>query len=86
MKNDACQGKFLLFLSNEIISFFLDINECDEYKSTLRCPRNSECRNLEGSYECLCHTGYEKTVGTGNTCNGMLDQSALESHIILRYK
>uniref|UniRef100_W5N103 Low-density lipoprotein receptor-related protein 2 n=1 Tax=Lepisosteus oculatus TaxID=7918 RepID=W5N103_LEPOC len=39
-----------------------DINECDIYGT---CPQ--DCRNMKGSYECLCASGYRK-VGAGSEC------------------
>ena len=44
--------------------FFLDTNEC-LLNST--CHPNASCNNTEGSYVCMCDTGYD---GDGLTCNG----------------
>ena len=44
--------------------FFLDTNEC-LLNST--CHSNATCNNTEGSYVCICNTGYD---GDGLTCNG----------------
>ena len=43
---------------------FLDTNEC-LLNST--CHPNATCNNTEGSYVCICDTGYD---GDGFTCNG----------------
>ena len=34
-----------------------DIDECD--LKSHKCPHNSECINIEGSYTCKCQTGFE---------------------------
>ena len=41
----------------------VDINEC--YRTDI-CPDKSRCQNTEGSYVCLCETGFK-----GETCNDM---------------
>merc|ERR1719357_1311133 len=40
-----------------------DVDECAE--GTHDCDANADCVNLEGSYECKCHAGYD---GTGQEC------------------
>ena len=40
---------------------FSDIKECDDPN---RCPANSDCRELEGSYTCVCRSGFR---GDGTT-------------------
>ena len=42
----------------------VDTNECLQ---NLPCPPNASCNNTEGSYVCICDTGYD---GDGFTCNG----------------
>ena len=42
----------------------IDTNECLQ---NLPCHPNARCNNTEGSYMCICHTGYD---GDGLTCNG----------------
>ena len=42
-----------------------DIDECSEMPQ--QCSFNADCRNIPGSYECSCNTGY---VGDGVDCSG----------------
>ena len=44
---------------------FIDIDECKI--SGVRCTQ--ECKNLDGSYECKCFSGY-KLEANGFTCTG----------------
>ena len=57
-------------------SFKLDIDECNE--GTDLCDTNANCINTNGSYECICNSGYE---GSGLTCRSKLcghsDKTAL---------
>ena len=48
-------------------SFKLDIDECNE--GTNLCDINAKCINTNGSYECICNSGYE---GSGLTCRSTL--------------
>ena len=44
-----------------------DVDECsgvDRY----HCPGNSSCENTDGSFRCICDTGFEKS---GYVCIGM---------------
>ena len=45
--------------------FFSDVNECETGVDD--CDVNANCSNAEGSYRCLCKTGFE---GNGTTCQG----------------
>ncbi|XP_060592999.1 uncharacterized protein LOC132747595 [Ruditapes philippinarum] len=46
----------------------IDINECQTL--TKPCPSNSACANEEGSYNCICSTGYIKAGdGTCTECD-----------------
>lgn len=51
-----------------IMILFSDIDECFEaaLMSTDLCAddRNTQCMNLEGSYECTCVSGYSRENGT----------------------
>ena len=53
-----------LLISLKLRCYFLDTNECLENSP---CHRNATCNNTEGSYMCMCDTGYD---GDGFTCNG----------------
>ena len=44
--------------------FCLDTNECLQNSS---CHPNATCNNTDGSYVCICDSGYN---GDGFTCNG----------------
>jgi hypothetical protein len=47
--------------------YFLDIDEC-------RTPANNcryACKNLVGSFMCVCPEGFEQ-IGPGDVCKGML--------------
>ncbi len=44
-----------------------DINECET--GTHDCDVNADCQNTDGSFLCVCKTGYE---GNGTTCTGNL--------------
>ena len=46
---------------------FADIDECVE--ETDNCDDNAACTNTEGSFTCLCDTGYS---GSGASCTGEL--------------
>lgn len=37
-----------------------DIDEC---KNTSICPENSVCQNTNGSFSCLCDSGYSQAAG-----------------------
>ena len=43
--------------------FFADINECDR---TGVCDGNATCYDIQGSFECVCNTGYS---GDGFSCS-----------------
>ena len=63
--------QYLSILPYEIyctcISFKLDIDECNE--GTDLCDTNANCINNNGSYVCMCNSGYE---GSGLTCRSKL--------------
>ena len=44
----------------------IDIDECLEEKP---CDINADCVNVDGSFGCLCRTGYS---GIGSSCTGKL--------------
>ena len=37
---------------------YTDIDEC---KHSNTCQANSQCNNTEGSYDCICKTGFKKS-------------------------
>ena len=41
----------------------IDIHMCSE--NTTSCDENADCVDTEGSYECVCRTGY---IGDGFLC------------------
>ena len=47
-----------------------DVNECTDNLTICITIPNSQCNNLNGSYECNCVTGYEKL--TNGNCQGRL--------------
>ncbi|GMT23280.1 hypothetical protein PFISCL1PPCAC_14577, partial [Pristionchus fissidentatus] len=47
------------FEMDETLGECIDINEC--YNKTLKCPDNSKCFNLVGSFKCECDDGYANT-------------------------
>ncbi|XP_064459913.1 uncharacterized protein LOC135370150 isoform X1 [Ornithodoros turicata] len=49
----------------EATGFCRNINECQEISEWAPCGANAECRDLLGSYQCLCAPGY-----TGNPRQG----------------
>ena len=44
---------------------FTDIDECAE--GTHQCDEHADCADTEGSYDCICHQGYD---GDGFSCDG----------------
>lgn len=46
---------------NEVIFVFADFNECMQ----LPCRNGGTCKNLDGSFECICPEGYTGTLCTG---------------------
>lgn len=44
-------------------SFTSDIDEC---KTEKRCGESAGCLNTEGSYRCICSTGFELKSGDSN--------------------
>ncbi|XP_072871858.1 LOW QUALITY PROTEIN: adhesion G protein-coupled receptor E2 [Chlorocebus sabaeus] len=76
----ACRCNPGFSASSEIFTFPTeicdDINECAP-PSEVSCGKFSDCRNIEGSYDCVCNPGYELVSGaktfkneSENTCQG----------------
>ena len=57
------QSKVELFCIASL-RFVTDVNECDGANS---CDSNADCTNTQGSYSCMCRTGYQ---GNGMSCGG----------------
>ena len=54
-------------MHNSILMFlctFIDIDECALGTDTCD-EENADCMDIDGSFSCLCHTGYS---GDGDTC------------------
>ena len=51
---------------------YVDTNECLQNST---CHPNATCNNTEGSYMCICDTGYN---GDGFTCNGKIIQGVVK--------
>ena len=47
-------------------TFLKDVDECEE--GTNNCHSEADCKNLEGSFTCICKNGYQ---GNGSTCIGL---------------
>ena len=50
-------------LLRDFTVMILDIDEC----AAGACDANANCTDTEGSYFCICRTGY---TGDGDTCDG----------------
>lgn len=75
---------FLLFFALSIYSaylfcYVLDIDECSGDHDV--CPDvNAHCSNTEGSYTCVCNSGY---TGDGRTCSGIWSAYFRKSFFLL---
>ena len=45
------------------MSYLTDIDECSV--GVVSCAENAECLDTDGSYECICSSGY---TSNGTTC------------------
>ena len=54
---------FSVYMSHTLDSLAIDTNEC--YLGIDACDGNATCNNTEGSYECVCNSGFS---GTGLSC------------------
>ena len=58
---------FLLGFFCKLYCCVSDVNECSD--SIHDCSEFAECVDAEGSYECLCYSGY---VGNGTVCTSKI--------------
>ena len=56
-------SKIVKCLEETNFYFFADIDEC--VKNLDNCDINAQCKNTDGSFVCMCNTGYS---GNGLTC------------------
>ena len=47
------------------------------------CSENANCMNTEGSFECVCKSGY---TGDGRTCEGIIIIKATKKRCALMYQ
>ena len=57
-----CNNKNVSYI---LFTYFIDNNEC--ILATHNCHNNATCLNSNGSFTCLCNTGYS---GNGVSCGG----------------
>ena len=58
-----------------------DINECTETKESI-CFANSDCVNIDGSYDCVCRAGY---LENGTFCMSMCIDNFSKLNVVLYY-
>ena len=66
----------LCTLLRYVLRCVADINECR--KGNNECDPNAECTNTEGSYDCVCRSGY---TGNGRSCTGIHNWCITKKHI-----
>ena len=70
----VCEGKFVLVLRNVDaidLMIFLDIDECEVKSHNCSSENRQICNNTEGSFECVCESGYYNSLDAEN-CKGIL--------------
>ena len=60
------------------VTKLLDIDECATGAQS--CHAQARCGNIQGSYSCMCHPGYN---GNGISCRGMLNSTLLADMLFL---
>ena len=64
-----CNSNIIIILTTVILGrydmHFSDTDECAEGSDS--CDSNAECMDIDGSYYCLCNTGF---TGNGSSCTG----------------
>ena len=66
-------------LKSWLTNFSTDVDEC--VNGNNNCDENTDCINTEGSYICMCSSGFS---GNGTSCNGTLSTSSKTWHNVLR--
>ena len=56
--------------------FISDINECET--GSYVCDKHAMCEDNEGSYQCVCVTGYS---GNGDTCSDINECQTSPCHV-----
>ena len=51
----------------EVHQMFASFTDIDECSSSHKCDSSATCYNTDGSYICVCNSGYS---GDGRTCRG----------------
>lgn len=59
-------AKITVYTNTVIISFIIDIDECNE--NTDECGQ--QCNNTNGTYYCSCYPGYSLDTANRYSCNG----------------
>ena len=63
----VCARTFFITLKHDRY-FHTDINECEITGGSVLCDENADCSDTDGSFYCLCKTGYS---GDGFNCSGV---------------
>ncbi len=61
---NVCTNVYMNVCMNVCMCVCIDLDECIY---SMPCHNNGSCTNTEGSYECVCNSGYN---GNGFNCSG----------------